>query len=138
MPIMLDYKKVPVEYWAQPKKGSWNKTTEANFLSRAKSPLRIPIEIHKRWNEVFRGLSELTVGECPNHSLGMAAITYACEFLKPKKIFLVGFDNMLNPMLDEYHKADRGRWVTRHDWKAENAMLSIIESVYQVTIDGLR
>ena len=57
LPIMLDYKRVPIEYWGQPKKGSWSAATEARFRERAKAPLKIPIEVHCRWNPVFRSLS---------------------------------------------------------------------------------
>ena len=134
MPVMLDYKGKPKLYFGQPKRGSWNAATEANFRSRTTIPLLIPIDVHLRWNAVFRSLSELPAGECPNHSLGMAAITYACEFLKPQEIRLVGFDNMLDPTRTEYHKADRGRWVTRHDWAAENRMLPMIEEAYGIAI----
>src|SRR5690348_13506325 len=45
LPVMLDYRVVPKEYWAQPKKGVWNKTTESNFRAKAKAPLIIPIDL---------------------------------------------------------------------------------------------
>lgn len=134
MPVMLDYKGKPKMYFAQPKRGSWNPATEASFRARTLTTLIIPIEVHKRWNAVFRGLSELPESECPNHSLGMAAITYACEFIKPAEILLVGFDNLLNPSLTEYHKSDRGKWVSRHDWIAENKMLPMIQDEYGCVI----
>ena len=66
----------------------------------------------------------------------MAAITYACEFLSPAEILLVGFDNMLNPLQDEYHKANKGRWTSRHDWVSENAMLALVQGHYGVEIRG--
>ena len=138
LPVMLDYKGRPKLYFGQPKRGSWNAATEASFRSRTDIPLLIPIEIHQRWNPIFRSLSGLPAGECPNHSLGMAAITYACEFITPQEILLVGFDNLLEPTRMEYHKADRGKWVTRHDWIAENRMLPIIEETYGVKISGFR
>lgn len=136
MPVMLDYKGKPKMYFAQPKRGSWNAATEASFRSRTDIPLLIPIEIHRRWNGVF--LSLTTEKDCPNHSLGMAAITYACEFIKPARILLVGFDNLLDPTRMEYHKADRGKWITRHDWVAENRMLPMIEEAYGAQISGFR
>lgn len=132
MPIMLDYHKAPLEYWAQPKRGNWAAAVEAAFRSRCKAPLRIPIDVHNRWNTAFRGLTQDR--DCPNHSLGMAAITYACEFLKPDEIRLVGFDNLLNPELLEYHKSHLGRWPTRHDWHAEKAMLPLVSEAYGVKI----
>ena len=136
--VMLDYKRVPIEYWGQPKRGNWNSTTENTFKGRAKAPLKIPIDVHNRWNPVFRSLSDKTEMECPNHSLGMAAITYACEFLKPEEILLLGFDNLLDPARLDYEKADKGKWPSRHDWFAENRMLPLIEKEYGLTIHGFR
>ena len=100
LPVMLDYFRVPLEYWGQPKKGDWSKVTEANFRARAKAPLKIHIDLHKKWNGIFRDLTTLDVR---NHSVGVAAITYAAEILKPEEIRLIGFDNLLNPELIEYH-----------------------------------
>jgi hypothetical protein len=134
LPVMLDYKRVPLEYWGQPKKGTWSSITEARFRERAKAPLKIPIEIHNRWNPVFRSLSDKTEQECPNHSLGMAAITYACELLRAEVVLLVGFDNLLDPARLDYHKAMKGAWPTRHDWTAENRMLPLIEKAFGVEI----
>ena len=64
----------------------------------------------------------------------MAAITYACEFLKPAEILLVGFDNLLDPARLDYHKANKGAWTSRHDWFAENKMLPLIEASYAVEV----
>lgn len=136
MPIMLDCKIVPKEYWAQPKRGHWASITQHQFESRAKAPLKIPLHIHKRWNGVFRDLAGDS--PCPNHSLGMAAITYAAELLKPEEILLVGFDNMLDPNRLDYYKANKGKWVTRHEWHVENQMLPLVEKAYGVVIRGFR
>ncbi len=134
LPIMLQCRKVPIKYFGQPKKGSWSEITESRFRERAKAPLEIPLSVHQHWNPLFRSLTGTTQQECPNHSLGMAAITYACEFLKPATILLVGFDNMLNPNQMYYHKADKGRWTTRHDWFAESKMLDHVRNHYSVEI----
>lgn len=134
LPVMLEYKKVPKEYWGQPKRGSWSSVTEASFRSKAKSPLTVQIDLHNKWNPVFLGLTD---GDAPNHSLGMAAIVYSAEILKPEKIYLVGFDNLLNPNQLDYHKANVGKWTTRHDWFAENKMLPIITEQTGVEIVGL-
>lgn len=136
LPVMLEYKTVPKEYFGQPKRGDWSKITESRFCEKAKAPLRIPLPVHQHWNILFRSLTGTTIADCPNHSVGMAAITYAAEFLKPSEILLVGFDNLLNPDLMYYEKADRGKWVTRHDWKAEHAMISHVEKYYEVEIRG--
>lgn len=134
--LMLEYKTVPKGYWAQPKRGKWDSSTESAFRAKAKAPLTIPIDIHNRWNPLFRSLTGMTALECPNHSLGMAAITYVCEFLEPDIVLLVGFDNLLDPNLMDYVKADRGKWVTRHDWKAENQLLGHVSRHYGVEIRG--
>jgi len=135
LPVMLDYKKVPKRYFGQPKKGSWNPTVEASFRSRAQAPLVIPIDLFLTWNAIFKTLGR---EEVRNFSLGMFAILCACEFLKAEEIMLVGFDNLLGPDRPEYHKANKGKWVTHHDWKAENRMLPIVEEKYGVTIVGFR
>ena len=133
LPVMLDDRRVPKEYWGQPKKGTWNPATEASFRSRAQAPLAIPLQLFLTWNAIFK---ELSGDEVPNFSLGMFAIICAAEFLKPEEIRLVGFDNLLEPARLEYHKANKGRWVSRHDWKAENRMLPVIERECGVTIGG--
>lgn len=134
LPVMLEYKKVPKEYWGQPKRGSWASSVEQSFRSKAKAPLTIQIDLHNKWNGIFKNLTKEDV---PNHSLGMAAITYAAELLSPEIIYLVGFDNLLDPDLMEYHKANVGKWTTRHDWKAENLMLPIISEKTGVEIVGM-
>lgn len=136
LPVMLDCKAVPIEYWGQPKRGKWSPVTEAKFRERAKAPLRIHLDVHEHWNPLFRSLTGTTQAECPNHSLGMAAITYVCELLKPETVLLVGFDNMLKPNQLEYHKANRGRHPSRHDWFAEHNMLERVAKHYNVTIKG--
>lgn len=133
MCTMLDYKGVPKEYWAQPKRGDWNKHLESKFLQRAKAPLRILQEPFLRWNERFK---ELRSKDVPNFSVGVAAIVFLCEQVKPDQIRLVGFDNLLQD-LPHYDKADRGRWVTHHDWQAERKLLPLIESEYGVQIIGM-
>ena len=130
MQVMLDYKKIPIEYWGQPKKGSWSVKSERNFRERAKAPLKIPINIHNRWSVVFKSMAQT----CPNHSIGMAAITFAAEFLKPAEILLVGFDNMLDPDRLDYYKANKGKWVTGHEWHVENKMIPLVEKAHGVVI----
>lgn len=133
MPVMLDDKRVPKEYWAQPKRGTWSKSTEGRFLEKAKAPLKIPIDVYLPWLERFRKLRKQ---ETPNPSLGLSSIIFAAHFLKPERILLVGFDNLLNPNSLWYDRADKGRWVTRHEWHVENAMLPMIEEEYGTTISS--
>lgn len=135
MPAMLDYKTVPKQYWAQPKRGKWSEITEARFRERAKAPLLIPLDIYMPWLEKFWTLRK---EDTPNISVGLSAIIFASALLKPDTISLVGFDNLLNPHNMWYDKADRGRWVTRHEWHVENAMLPMVEAEYGVKVIGFR
>lgn len=134
MLTMLDYKGVPKEYWAQPKRGTWNTHLQSKFEQRAKAPLKILQEPFLRWNEVFKTLRSKDV---PNFSVGVAAIVFLCEQVRPSEIRLVGFDNLLDPKKNDYHKANKGKWVTHHDWNAENLMLPLIEAEYGVKIVGM-
>lgn len=133
MATMLDYKTVPKVYWAQPKRGEWNKHLEEKFLQRAKAPLKILQGPFLRWNEIFKTLRTKDV---PNFSVGVAAIIFLCEEDKQDVIRLVGFDNLLEPKHD-YYKANKGKWVSHHDWPAEKAMLPLIEQEYGVSIRGM-
>jgi len=134
---MLDDMRRPREYWAQPKKGKWDRGQAKRFAAQAAAPLLILDEAFEKWNEVFHlAQAELGHPRVRNHSLGMFAITMATERLKPQTIRLVGFDNMLNPGLKEYWKADRGKWQTQHDWPAERLMLPVIEQTMNVKIEA--
>lgn len=135
MMVMLEHKRVPERYFAQPKRGTWASSTEQSFRQRAQAPLTIPLDTFLRWNAVFKTLHG---GEVPNFSIGVFGIICCAEFLGAKEIRLVGFDNLLNPERLEYHKADRGKWVTRHDWAAENRMIPEIENAYGVKVSGFR
>lgn len=134
MLTMLDYKRVPKEYWAQPKRGTWNAHLQSKFEQRAKAPLRIFQELFLRWNDRFK---ELRSKDVPNFSVGVAAIVFLCDQVRPSEIRLVGFDNLLTPNVGDYFKANKGKWVTHHDWKAENQMLPLIEAEYGVKIVGM-
>lgn len=132
---MLDDKRVPIEYWCQPKKGSWSKITEQRFVERAKAPLRIPLEIYLPWLERFRQLRQ---EDTPNPSLGLSSIIFASAMLHPKQITLVGFDNLLNPNLLWYDRSDKGlRWTTRHEWHVEHEMLPMIEKEYGTSVTAM-
>lgn len=134
MMAMLECAKKPaVAYFAQPKKGFWNKQTEDQFNARSPDKrVQVQIGLHNKWNEVFKSFR--TDEDCPNHSLGMAAITYACEIVKPDRIDLVGFDNLLNPTLPAYYKVERGKWHSRHDWPAEHKMLDVLRAEFGIEI----
>lgn len=134
MPVMLEDKRIPKEYWAQPKRGTWSKITEQRFREQAKAPLVIPLDRYMPWLTKFR---EMRKDETPNPSLGLSSVIFACAMLKPTCIRLVGFDNLLNPNLMWYDRADKGpRWPTRHEWDTEAAMLPLIEQQYGVEISA--
>lgn len=132
MLALLDYPKVPGEYWAQPKKGSYSQEQAARFRQRAKAPLHIPLEVFLYWNAAYlaRGMKHT------NFSLGSAAIIFALELSGEKEILLAGFDNLLDPARP-YEKIDRGRWRSDHDWIVENAMLAELAMHYGATIGAL-
>lgn len=137
MMAMADWTHTPKEYWAQPKKGRWNPETEARFRSKAKAPLRIPLDTFLRWNAVFK---ELTDRPVPNFSTGMAAIVFTLDFgreLFPfDEVVLAGFDTLCNP--DEpYVKAGKGKWATGHDWWSEHRMIPRLIDEYGVPIRRL-
>lgn len=138
MQAMLDDMRKPKAYWCQPKKGRWDTKVVERFNARAKGvPLVIQEAIFLKWNDVFKRIQhELGNEEIRNHSLGMFAITCVAEILKPAKILLVGFDNLLNPMLLEYCKANRGKWTSNHDWMSERMMIPVIEKELGVKIDA--
>lgn len=135
--VMLDYKRIPIKYYGQPKKGSWSEIAEARFRERAQAPLEIPLDIHNHWKPVYLDFCR-DPSLAPNHSVGTAAITYAAAFLKPDQIKLVGFDNLLDPYRLDYYKANKGKWPSKHDWLAENKMLPMIEKDYGVEIRAFR
>lgn len=118
------------EYWAQPKKGTWNGALEMLVRSQV-APLTIELELFKRWNDVFHEFQP----EIRNYSVGMFAIIKAAT--KGQDVALVGFDNLLNPE-QEYRKALRGKWPTGHDWRAEKAMLPLVEKEYGVSVGAFR
>lgn len=133
MPVMLEDKRVPKEYWAQPKYGKWAGSVEASFRQRAKAPLRIGLEEFTRWNQKY-----LDAGmDCRNFSVGTAALIFCLEWTGERDIYLAGFDNLLEPNRLDYFKADRGKWVTRHDWHAENRMLGVLRDHFGAEIRGL-
>lgn len=120
-------------YWCLPKYGKWSNTVEGRFKNLAKRPYKICLDFFTEWNKVFL---HLTNTECPNFSLGMFAILCAAEYLQARQVVLFGFDNMLNPSLREYHKADKGLWQSGHDWASENRMLNAVRRHYNCKIEG--
>ena len=130
---MLHDHRIPKQYWAQPKKGEYNKRLEENFNRSGKAPLLIPLELFNDWNRKYvdGGMS------CRNFSVGTAAIVYSLELLGEKDIKLAGFDNLLDPSKLDYWKAQRGKWVSHHDWNTEHKMLDVLRDHYKARIGPL-
>jgi len=123
--VMSDYRKVPKEYWGFPKKGTFNQNSVHAFESKAKAP--VLIKEFPAWVEEFKKTTEVN-----NFSLGIFAVL-CCLDMGCKSIHLVGFDNLLDPMRWEYHKANRGKWVSFHDWPAERKLLDRMMTHYEAT-----
>lgn len=133
MLALLDYPRIPREYWAQPKRGKYSEDMAAKFRARARAPLHIPLDLFVRWNNRYLAKG-MTHG---NFSLGSATILFALELTGEREILLAGFDNLMNPNTLGYHKIDRGSWPSNHDWHVENAMLHELEQHYGATIRSL-
>lgn len=106
----------PKEYWSFPKR------------LKASGRGREDLNLATRWVEEFRGLWDHGV---PNFCIGVSAYLYACHWLHPKEVILVGFDNFFDPSL-EYVKANVGKWRTGHDWKAERMIADRISEHYGI------
>ena len=135
-------KRTPKEYWAMPKKGFWDKAAEQMFRekTRGRANLLILEEPFYTWNKKYLEMRPDPNAEkgFRNFSLGTFTILTVLDRLKPDKVLLVGFDNLLEPGLWEYHKADRGQWITLHDWETENKLLPLFSEHYGIPIEAWR
>jgi hypothetical protein len=130
------------EYWCYPKKGFYNQAS-LWWLEKRVVPLGskviVPLDVCNLWNGFFRELG----GRHPNVSTGMAAVIIALDRLKPKKLWLAGFDNVLNPRIEGYRSTvptqfnDGGMKDTGHDWATENRMLPYLAAKYESEISDL-
>jgi len=122
------------EYWAYPKKGFFDGKAVVNAISELEKPVLIPLNHCRYWNKRF-----VQMGAChPNVSTGMAAILIAIKRWSPKEIHLAGFDTLLNPGMafdrnPEIPRTGSGEY-PNHDWKKENELLTVLSSVYKVSI----
>lgn len=68
-------------------------------------------------------------------SCGLYTIIYACELLKPKEITLFGFDNIKSGNFT-WSLARGPNWkdYPDHRWDTENALIPVIEKVYEVRL----
>jgi hypothetical protein len=129
------------EYWGYPKKGTYVKS-RVRWLSRhveAGSSVIVPLEVCNLWNAFFREMG----GKHPNVSTGMGAVICALHLKRPKKLYLAGFDNVLDPSIEGYnctvptHFNHGGTRSTGHDWLAENQLLSYLAAHFQTKILNL-
>ena len=124
------------EYWGYPKKGYFNKAGVWQ-LSRKVSfaPIKVPLDLCNFWNQVFREMG----ANHPNVSTGMAAVIIALEELRPNKLYLAGFDKVLNPESEGYRSTvptqfnAGGSKDTGHDWKKEREFLDLLGAHYKET-----
>jgi hypothetical protein len=142
MHSMLLTKKNPKEYWCQPKKGEWDAAAEIDFRQKAKgrAPMVILEEPFYTWNKVYLDMRPDPTAQLGfrNFSLGTFTILTVLDRLKETDVRLVGFDNLMEPDLWEYHKGDRGIWKSWHDWHTEKGMLPLFEEHYGATITEWR
>jgi hypothetical protein len=126
------------EYWGYPKKGHFNKAGVWNLSRKVEfAPIHVPLELCTFWNHFFR---EDLKGQHPNVSTGMAAVIIALDKYRPEKLYLAGFDKVLNPDLPGYKSTvatafnNNGNSDTGHDWKKENELLPYLQEFYKTKI----
>jgi len=128
------------EYWGYPKKGKVVNQASVWWLERRVvvpwgAKVIIPTEVCNFWNSFFQEMG----AKHPNVSTGMAAIVIALDRLKPKRLFLAGFDKVLNPETEGYKSTVPTEWNkdgnkdTGHDWAAERQLLDYLAAYYKET-----
>jgi hypothetical protein len=125
------------EYWGYPKRGWFNKAGVWQLSRKVgfEAPVKIPLDLCNFWNQVFREMKP----SHPNVSTGMATVFMALDLIKPEKLYLGGFDKVLNPDSEGYKSTvptafnKGGTADTGHDWKKEREFLDIIGAYYKDT-----
>ena len=129
------------EYWGYPKKGSFVQS-RVRWLTRhvpQGSVIQIPLEACNLWNAFFREMG----AKHPNVSTGVGAIICALELKRPRKLYLAGFDKVLNPSTEGYQCTvptafnGGGTHDTGHDWEMEKKLLDYLSAHYQTKILNL-
>lgn len=128
------------EYWGYPKKGTFDKG-RVRRLREAVKPAQviIPLQACNLWNAMFLELG----GKHRNVSTGMAAIIIALELKRPEKLYLAGFDKVLNPETPGYACTVPTDWNkngtadTGHDWFTEKKLLDYLAAHYKTKIINL-
>lgn len=125
------------EYWGYPKKGSFAPARVRRAERRLGRQIVIPLETCNLWNCFFLELG----GKHPNVSTGMGAIIIALDRLNPEKLYLAGFDTLLNPEI-KYSSTVETPWnkdgnYPDHDWAVENQMLPFLAKHFNAEIEDL-
>lgn len=124
------------EYWGYPKKGYFNKAGVWNLSRKVEfAPIKVPLDTCNFWNQVFREMGS----SHPNVSTGMGAVIIALDLLKPEKLYLAGFDKVLNPEMEGYRSTvptefnKEGKADTGHDWAKEREFLNVLGTYFKDT-----
>jgi hypothetical protein len=129
------------EYWGYPKKGDYSPRRVKwlkNHVDRH-SKVFVPLDVCNEWNQKFCEIG----GRHPNLSTGMGAVVIALDRLKPGRVLLAGFDNVINPGVEGYKSTvptpfnAGGTKDTGHDWLTEHKMLPLLANHYKARIEDL-
>lgn len=128
------FKMDATEYWAYPKKGSFDGGNAIQAIAELGKPVMIPMALSYHWNQEFLRMG----GQHPNVSTGMAAIIFSCYRWSPDVIRLFGFDTLLDPS-KSFTRDERiprsGYGYIDHDWETENKLLDRLKDVYGVRFE---
>lgn len=129
------------EYWGYPKNGEFS-LKRVRWLKRhveATAKVIVPIEPCNLWNAFFREMG----AKHPNVSTGLGALICALHLKKPQKVYLAGFDKVLDPTIPGYQCTvptpfnAGGTKDTGHDWPAEKQLLDYLAEHYKVKLINL-
>lgn len=128
------------EYWGYPKKGHFNQASVWQLQRKVlPAPVVVPLEVCNLWNLFFQEMG----AKHPNVSTGVGALIIALDRLKPKVVYLAGFDKVLNPGAEGYRCTvptvfnSGGTKDTGHDWEAENQLLPYLAAHFKTRIENL-
>jgi hypothetical protein len=128
------------EYWGWPKKGEYSPARVKRLERIVKpAPVKIPLQAAMLWTAVFHELG----GKHKHLSTGLGAIVCALELKRPEKIYLAGFDKVINPETEGYQSTvptlwnKEGKADTGHDWAKEKELLGYLQAHYNSKIIDL-
>lgn len=87
------------------------------------------------WDEQMAA-SRYDHGEGENHlSAGLHALIYACAYLKPDEVHMIGFDNVMTGRFDwSVTRGEDWKKYPRHRWDLENEIAGLVSETYGVPI----